>query len=147
LIIRGTGGDEEELRARVQSHGIADQVTFVPFLPFDELLQLYRSADIFVLPSRIEGQGRVLIEALASGCVVIGTDVGGIPAIVSHEENGLLIEPGSVAELSGAIQRVLSDDDLAERLITGGVQWAHEHTVQQETRRAIEAVVQIHMPE
>lgn len=142
LIIRGTGGDEEALRERVQSYGLADQITFVPFLPFDELLQLYRSADIFVLPSRIEGQGRVLIEALASGCVVIGTDVGGIPAIISHEENGLLIDPGSAKQLTKAVQRVLSDGDLARGLVTRGVQWASKHTVQQETHRAIETVLQ-----
>lgn len=142
LMIRGTGGDEEALREQIQSYELSSQVTFVTFLPFEELLQLYRDADIFVLPSRIEGQGRVLIEALASGCVVIGTDVGGIPAIVSHEENGLLIEAGMNARLTEAMERVLSDTDLAEKLVTNGVQWAHDHTVQKETNRAIENVLQ-----
>ena len=142
LIIRGTGGDEEALREQIQSYELSGQVTFVPFLPFDELLHLYRGADIFVLPSRIEGQGRVLIEALASGCVVIGTDVGGIPAIVSHEENGILIKEGASTPLTEAIERVLSNTDFAEKLVTNGVQWAHEHTVRKETNRAIENVLQ-----
>jgi glycosyltransferase involved in cell wall biosynthesis len=69
-----------------------------------------------VLPSRSEGMGRVVVEALCRGRAVVASRVGGIPDLVEDGVNGLLVEPGDAAALAAALTRVLSDRALAERL-------------------------------
>jgi glycosyltransferase involved in cell wall biosynthesis len=72
-----------------------------------------------LLPSASEGLPRVAIEAFLRGRAVVGARAGGIPDIVSHEHNGLLVEPGDAAALAAAIERVLAEPGLAERLGAG----------------------------
>jgi glycosyltransferase involved in cell wall biosynthesis len=69
-----------------------------------------------VLPSRSEGMGRVVVEALCRGRPVVATRVGGIPDLVRGGENGLLVEPGDTRALADALVRILTDQELAERL-------------------------------
>ena len=69
-----------------------------------------------MLPSWPEGLGRVVIEAFARGRAVVATDAGGIPDLVTHGVEGLLVPPGDVAALAAALDRVLLDRGLAERL-------------------------------
>jgi glycogen(starch) synthase len=73
-----------------------------------------------VLPSRSEGMGRVVVEALCRGRPVIATRVGGIPDLVRDGENGLLVEAGDTRALADALVRILSDPELAERLAARG---------------------------
>jgi glycosyltransferase involved in cell wall biosynthesis len=76
-------------------------------------------ARALLLPSASEGLPRVAIEAFARGRAVVGSRAGGIPDIVEHERNGLLVEPGDPASLADAIERILSDYELAARLGAG----------------------------
>ena len=69
-----------------------------------------------VLPSRSEGLPRVAVEALCRGRAVVGTRGGGIPDIVEDGANGLLVEPGDTGALAAALERILTDRELAERL-------------------------------
>jgi glycosyltransferase involved in cell wall biosynthesis len=71
---------------------------------------------VLLLPSRFEGLGRVVIESFARGRGVIGGRAGGILDLVRDDEEGLLVEPGNVAGLTAALERVLADRALAERL-------------------------------
>jgi glycosyltransferase involved in cell wall biosynthesis len=144
LTIRGTGGDESELRQLVAEEGVTNLVEFVPYLQYDELLELYRDADIFVLPSRQEGQGRVLVEALASGCAVVATDVGGIPYIIRHQENGLLVKPGDESSLSHSLKRLIKDNDLRAELARGGLSWAQKNTLELQTEDLLEKIQAIY---
>ena len=73
-------------------------------------------ATLLVLPSWPEGLGRVIIEAFARGRGVVATEAGGIPDLVTHERDGLLIPPADVTALAEALERVLTDRELAERL-------------------------------
>ena len=73
-------------------------------------------ATLLVLPSRSEGMGRVVIEAGCRSRAVVGSRVGGIPDVVADGETGLLVSPGDAGALAGALERVLSDRALAERL-------------------------------
>jgi glycosyltransferase involved in cell wall biosynthesis len=92
----------------------------------------YREADLFTLPSSAESFGNVFAEALASGLPVVGTAIGGIPDLVEHGTNGLLVQPGDVNALAGAI-RYLADDpelrrEMAERnraKAETSLEWAH----------------------
>jgi len=71
---------------------------------------------LFVLPSRAEGLGRVLVEAACRGRALVGAARGGIPDVVADGENGYLVDPDDVASLADALVRILSDRTLAERL-------------------------------
>lgn len=77
-------------------------------------------ADLFVLPSRIEGSPTTILEALVLGVPVIASNVGGIPDIIRNGKNGLLVSPEKKEELSQAIMRLIDDRDLRKRLILEG---------------------------
>lgn len=144
LTIRGTGGDESQLRRLAAEEGVANQIEFVPYLEYDELLELYRYADIFVLPSRQEGQGRVLIEALASGCAVVATDVGGIPHIVQHQKNGLLVEPNNETALTRSLAQLVKNDDLRTKFAQAGISWAQKNTLEIQTEDLLKKIQIVH---
>ena len=88
----------------------------------DDVRPWYRSADMFVLASENEPFGRVIVEAMACGLPVIATRSGGVPEIIRHEKEGLLVSPGNVKELTGAMKRLLKDDPLRKHLISSGHQ-------------------------
>jgi len=68
------------------------------------------------LPSFFEGMGRVLLEAMAMEIPVVASRVGGIPDLVKHRLNGLLVKPGDVAELANALEQILSDSVLSSKM-------------------------------
>jgi glycosyltransferase involved in cell wall biosynthesis len=87
--------------------------------PYDDLPDLYRSAEVLVAPSLAEAFGLPLVEAMASGLPVVATRVGGIPEVVEDGVTGLLVAPGNRDALAAAIQR-LRDPDLRRRLGRAG---------------------------
>ncbi len=93
---------------------------FVGYLAGDELASAYASADAFLFPSSTETLGRVLLEAMAAGCPVVGANRGGIPDIVSDGENGCLYEPdgvdGGAGSLTAAALRLLGDPEQRQQL-------------------------------
>lgn len=95
-----------------------------------ELFQCFADADVLVVPSRTEGTPRVLVEARAFGCPVIGTSVGGIPTSITDGVDGLLVPPEDSAALAAAILRLAGDTQLRDRLIAGGYERAHRSTVE-----------------
>lgn len=123
------GGGSAPLRKRAerlsQSLGVAEQVHFMGFHP--GVPGLLMRNQICVLSSRYEGMPLSLIEGMAAGCVVIGSEVPGIQEVIQHERNGLLVAPQSAAALADAIERVLRDAATAQRLATQGRQDAVAH--------------------
>jgi glycosyltransferase involved in cell wall biosynthesis len=85
-------------------------------LPHDELEGLYRRAAVVACPSRREGFGVVCAEAMAYGRPVVAGAVGGLLDLVEDGETGLLVEPGDVAGIRAALERLLADADLRRRL-------------------------------
>lgn len=102
LVIGGGGAIRGELEAQVDAAGIRDQMTFLGPLPRDDVRRAMWAADAFVLPSRAENFGVVLIEALTTGLPLISTRCGGPEDIVTPDV-GLLIEPDDEAALAGAL--------------------------------------------
>jgi glycosyltransferase involved in cell wall biosynthesis len=90
------------------------------FLPHDELEQRYARAAVVACPSHREGFGVVCAEAMAHGKSVVAGDVGGLRDLVVHEETGLLVPPGDVAALRGALSRLLGDPGLRRRFGDAG---------------------------
>jgi glycosyltransferase involved in cell wall biosynthesis len=114
----------EALKQRAGIH-LRGQVPFGP-----ELFQSYADADVCVVASRGgEGTPRVLVEARAFGCPVVGTTVSGIPDSIDHERDGLLVPPGDPAALADAILRIANDEPLRRRLIAAGIERARRTTI------------------
>ena len=95
------------LVGKVEIHELVDD---------EELTRLYATASIFFLPTRMEGWGLSIMEAMASGCPIISTPVGGITELVHSGENGLLVPVGDVHGFAEAIERLLDDKALRDRL-------------------------------
>jgi glycosyltransferase involved in cell wall biosynthesis len=131
------GGTDKPTRAeadaheRIRSSPYRDDITITGMLDFGEpLFELYRTHDVFVLPSLSEGTPRTLVEARSFGCPVVATEVGGIPSSVKHESDGLLVKPNDSNGLAAAIDRVLTDEALRLRLIEAGLQNSSERSLE-----------------
>lgn len=95
----GTNKHFNELKAYVNGNDLDEVVKFTGGLAHDRLAILLASSDAFVLASRAEGQGIVILEALASGLPVVASRVGGIPEIIGNSSAGFLFAPGNDEEL------------------------------------------------
>jgi glycosyltransferase involved in cell wall biosynthesis len=114
----GSGSLRRELERRSASNRAAERVEFVGPVAPASLASIIDASSVLVLPSRSEGLGRVLLEAFARGRPVVASRVGGIPDVVSHNVNGLLVAPDDPHALADALVTLLSDDALARRLGT-----------------------------
>lgn len=105
----------------------------------EDLPAYYSASDFAVLPSKnsSEGFGLTLLEAMASGKAVIGTNVGGIPDVIEHGRNGLLVPPGDAETLSDAIRVMFLNDELRERLGQSGRAYAEAHDWKEIVRRTV----------
>lgn len=132
LLILGEGEDELSLKTMIGELGISESVDLLGFKtnPYAYLSQ----CDCFVLPSLWEGFGIVIVEAMACGVPVVSTDCPFGPAeIITHEENGLLVEVDNPKLLADAINRVLGDDQLQHKLSENGLKKAEDFTVEKIT--------------
>jgi L-malate glycosyltransferase len=117
LLIGGDGPEKDHLINLCRTLKLERNVEFLGFIPNDKIAQVYASADIFVLPSIVtksgdtEGLGVVLLEAMASGIPVIGSDIGGITDIIEDRKTGLLVKSGDPDDLAKKILFILSNKD------------------------------------
>jgi glycosyltransferase involved in cell wall biosynthesis len=116
LAIAGDGPERAALEQRAADLGLDGRVRFLGSVPRDTVLRLFSAADASVLPSAWENFPHTVVEALAVGCPVIATAVGGVPEVVVDGENGLLVSAHDAQALADAIARFFSDDGLRERL-------------------------------
>ncbi len=114
LVIVGSGEERPRLEAQVARLGIGSRVLLQPAV--ENVAAWLGSLDIFVLPSRSEALSNALMEAMASGCACIASNVGGNPELIASEEIGVLFESGNRAALSAALNELASDADRRTRL-------------------------------
>ncbi|HHL3303799.1 TPA: glycosyltransferase family 4 protein, partial [Bacillus cereus] len=127
----GDGNYKNELLQEIESLGVQKEIELLGGINNRELLlDLYANADIFILPSLTEGTPKVLIEAMSQGTPVIASEVGGIPGVVKHRENGLLVKPGNEEEIASAILDLHSDINLTQTLIRNGIEVAKKNTLE-----------------
>lgn len=108
LVLVGDGPEASRLKHQVERLGLGERVSFVGFLPPDQVRGWMQRARVLVLPSLEEGMGVVLLEALACGTPVVGSQVDGIQEVITPDV-GHLVPPADSAALSEAIHSVLSD--------------------------------------
>jgi len=114
LRLIGWGPESDALKQRSRALGIESICSFDPATGrVEDVLQ---SVDIFVLPSRSESLSNSLMEAMACGCAVIASRVGGNPELVEHGQSGLLFDTGDSAGLAAMLRSVIEDPLLRERL-------------------------------
>ncbi len=111
LVMAGDG-DAEKARSLIPTLNLSDHITILDWVDQEKRDELLTKADVFVLPSYNEGLPMALLEAMSWGLAVITTPVGGIPEIVTQNQNGLLVNPGDIQQLSEAMQSLISDENL-----------------------------------
>lgn len=116
LTLVGNGPDEAALREHVSALGMSGQIEFTGALNQDEVRARYAQADAFALASFAEGVPVVLMEAMASGVPCVATRITGIPELIRHEHDGLLVAPSSVDELAAALARLMDEPRFAQSL-------------------------------
>jgi glycosyltransferase involved in cell wall biosynthesis len=109
-------GEVVQCRERVKQLGLADRIAIPGQLDAPAAAQLLGGADIFTLPSFAENLPMAILEACAAGVPVVATPVGEIRDVIEDGRNGLLVEPGDVAGLAQALQRLLDDPALRQSL-------------------------------
>ncbi|OAI17186.1 MULTISPECIES: glycosyltransferase [Methylomonas] len=126
LRIIGDGEERQALEMQALRSGISHHVTFLGRIANHELPDHYANADIFVAPSIVdssgdtEGQGVILLEAMAAGVPVVSTRTGGIGEVIEHAVNGILVEPNCPEQLAEALTTLIQDRQYRQRLSDAG---------------------------
>jgi glycosyltransferase involved in cell wall biosynthesis len=126
LFVGGIGKLRESLEGFAADTDIKDQVTFLGNIPDDELPIWYNKCQILVVPSVFEGLGISVLEGLASGIPIIGTNVPGISDTIKNCENGILVEYGNQEQLAESIIELLSSQEKLELFRAVGLRQAGE---------------------
>lgn len=136
LVFVGDGNLREELKNKVSSTSFQQYVTFTGKIPYSEIPQYYRIADIYVIPSKFEGTPKSLLEAMFNKLPVIGSNVNGINNILTHNENALLFDTGKTVQLSRFLSVLIMNDEKSKDLAQSAFnhyykQFKFENTVYQ----------------
>lgn len=134
LYIVGEGPEEEKLKNLAKGDG---RIKFLGSKTHEELIAIYQSSDIFVLPSNTESYGKVLIEAGAAGCALIATRTPGARGIIADGQSGILVNIGDEQGLQKAIQKLIDDPGSRQAMARGAQEMAEGYDLD----RAIENTV------
>ncbi len=129
LLVVGDGTLKPTYQKLTSELNLTDRVAFAGNVSDQDLPSYYAASDLLILPSkdRSEGFGLTILEANACGKPAIGSDVGGIPDVIHHEYNGLLVPPSNPEALSAAITRLIENDSLRREMGRNGRRFAEEH--------------------
>jgi len=116
IVLAGSGRLLEKLQTRVEELGLKRTVEFLGHVPYAEIPRLYRQAAVVVMPSLVEATSLACLEAMASGCAVVASRVGGLAELIDDGVDGLLVEPANPAQIADAVCKLLADPDLRRRL-------------------------------
>jgi len=117
-----------ELVSLLKSHGLENQVNFVGLVQDrSQLAEYYQSADIFVFPSRSEGLGNVVLEAMASGLPVVVTDLPVLSKVIRDGENGITIPVENSSAIAQLINRLFADPVLSKKLAENARKYVEAH--------------------
>jgi glycosyltransferase involved in cell wall biosynthesis len=120
LVIAGRGSEDKALRRKARDLGIADKVIFAGYVPEADKVRFYNLADVYVLPSTLEGFGRTAGEAMSCGKPVVATAVGSLPEVVADGETGFLAPLGDRRCFAKQIVTLLRNEPLARQFGEAG---------------------------
>ncbi|MBI3008564.1 MAG: glycosyltransferase family 4 protein [Candidatus Omnitrophica bacterium] len=122
IVVGKKGWMYKDIFETVNRLGISEDVLFTGYVPDEELVLLYNAADLFVYPSFYEGFGLPPLEAMACGTPVITSNTSSLPEVVG--DAGIMVDPHDVNGLASAMERVLYDEALRERMTADGLERA-----------------------
>jgi len=138
----GTKQQKEFILNLAQEANIKDRVELLGFQ--EDLKSLFKKAAIFVLSSRYEGFGLVLIEAMSQGCSCIAADYKGRQKeIITNNENGIIIEPDNIEELSNALTKLLINDKFRREIAEKAIERSHFYDIRNITNKWEELLLSI----
>ncbi len=120
FVLVGGGADIARYESLARERGVGEVMRFTGFRPTDEVPTWMAACDVFCLPSRSEGLPNVILEAMGVGRAIVATRVGGVPDLVEHDGNGLLVRAEDAAALAGALVRLLAEPHTRERMESRG---------------------------
>jgi glycosyltransferase involved in cell wall biosynthesis len=121
VYILGDGPDRQQLTAAAKSFNF-DNIHFMGHIPHREINNWLCRTKLSIVPSWCEPQGIILMESMASGAALIGTNGGAIPEYIQHNKNGLLFPPGNTLALAEAIESLLNDPIKRNKLAKAALQ-------------------------
>jgi glycosyltransferase involved in cell wall biosynthesis len=122
----GSGPELAKLRDNAARLGITDSIVFIPATR--DVATWMRAIDIFVLPSYSEAFSNSLLEAMACGCSVVGSRIGGTPELIgADEDRGFLFESGNAGELAAKLARLITEDGLRKNLASRAAAFVREN--------------------
>ncbi len=116
FLLVGDGSLKPKLDSFFRKYNLWSMVKMLAPIPHDRIGYYYNESDFVVMPSLFEGFGNTVIEAFASDTVLIASKAGAIPEKVTHQKNGLLVEPNNPQRLKEAIEKILFDESTAQKL-------------------------------
>ena len=140
IRFRIIGDGPERIRLERTARSLTN-VTLTGHLPRAQLIEEFKHADLFCLPSLQEGFGIVFIEAMAAGLPVVALDSGAAPEIISHGVNGLLVQPRKIHTLARAIQTLHEDVELRTHMREANRRKARNYSIQASTERFLENIL------
>ena len=141
LVVIGDGPDEEKLKRRVEALKLGGKVRFLGRLSKADLARQLAEAGVFALVSSYEGFSHQLVEVMRAGAPVVASRAGGNVELVRDGENGLLVEYGDIEKTADALERLMGDRGLAERLAARAKEDAAVFTVERQIRETTETVL------
>ena len=120
LTIVGDGPEQSRLEALCEELGITESVRFLGRLPNADTMAEMAKSQFFVMPSYPEGQGIANLEAMASGCVTVGTKGEGIDGVIVSGENGFLVPRDDIDGIVDVLDRCFQDQELMQRIAAAG---------------------------
>jgi glycosyltransferase involved in cell wall biosynthesis len=120
LEIAGNGPEREKLEKIISENNLNENVKLLGSLSKEDLASKIKSSDVFVLNTAYEGFSHQILEVLSLGTPLVTTNVGGNPEIIVNEGNGLLVEYDDKKALIRAVKRVLSDNELSQKISENG---------------------------
>lgn len=143
MVVGGPSGPRGQaemtaLRKRAVELGLAGNIRFVGPMPHGLVPDLYRAADVVVVPSRAESFGLVAAEAQACGTPVVGARIGGLIDVVDDGSTGFLIGGWDPADHAEAVLRLLDDPELAAKMGAAAVVWSRRFSWDATVRRYLE---------
>lgn len=137
VFIGGAGDFENYLNDKIKSSKYPNQIKYLGQIPSIELPNYFKSSDIFCVPARYQGFGRVYIEAMASGLPVVTTNLICTRKIIDNEVNGVLVEP-NVEDVKQTIVKLLYDKSLRDNLSLNAIKKAKDYTVEKIAKNYID---------
>ena len=132
--------DRAAMEAMARELDVGEQVEFLGRVEDARLVGLFRAADLYITPTRYEGFGLTLLEAMAAGAPIVTSDIPVVNEIVQHGENGWLVHYNDSAALAQAIIHLLDNPDLRRTLVQGGERTLRERFDEATLVREIETV-------